>query len=330
MECFIGAQPELPCCYRGVCGYCKQWGRGASDGHCEHRGQLMNWTSGSNWQEATAKGAFVLPFDLFKLANISDLRSLRFQTTMHLGPHAITPGMSISRGTMMLRWSYMRDVVFPQAGCKLTLVTILRHPVRQLLSAYQYIRPKGVALRAWARRHAATLLGVRAGGFYDAVGGEGNAKSRFGPSFDQYVAALAERSPGTTLDPLLSLIDVVGHVERFDASLLLLVDAAGLQRPLACAAPRNSQEGCEDDARRRKRPATLCYNTTEGSGHWREVADEMPALVKWYEMRLVAFDAAVARKGAQFASRVARLAALRERAAAKQSRTKERMDGRIR
>ena len=114
-------------------------------------------------------------------------------------------------------------------------------------------------------------------------------------------------------------------VVTWQASLLLLIDAAGLQAPLACSTPRNVQpQECSIGARRGRSPASLarnpdgmagCYNTSQGTERWRAVAATMPALVAWYDERLRLFDAAVARRGPRFSMRVAKLRELRTMAA---------------
>lgn len=140
LECFLGAQPEFACCYRGTCGLCKHWSRGrqgAVDGQCEHRDLLPDWEHGSNWGGLRTKkerysNQFVLPFDLLRVsgrANSSSaavLRRLRFVATKHMGPTSTTPGMFVSHNSMIVRWTYLRDVVFPPLGCRITLVTMLR------------------------------------------------------------------------------------------------------------------------------------------------------------------------------------------------------------
>jgi hypothetical protein len=170
-----------------------------------------------------------------------------------------------------------------------------------------------------ARERASSLLGVRATVFTDELGRQGGPRSQHGARYDEHVRAQAARFPSATLEPLFSLFDVVGHVERFDASLLLLIDAAGLQAPLACAAPVNTQtQSCESGqaARRAARkqavpPPTRCYNGTPGSAQWREVASAVPALVTWYEERLRRFDAMIEGRGTQFGRRVETLRTLR-------------------
>ena len=328
IECFLGAQPQFACCYRGTCGYCKQWGRGrvdAADGQCENRGLLPEWQYGSLWGKED--GTFVLPFDLFRAKDINSsrsvLRSLRFVSSQHLGPSSITPGMTTTRNPQVIKWTYMRDLIFPPIGCSLTIATFLRHPVAALISAYAYTRPKE-SLAAWARSHASVLLGVRPGTFIEARGAEGGKRSRHGAAFDAHVDAMAAKFPEATLDPLLSLFDVVGLVERFDESLLMLIDSAGLQAPLACATPRNMQaQGCAKSKRALDRPGTAppdqCYNSSSGSAQWIEVAATMPALVAWYERRISLFDQDVARRGFAFRRRVRQLADLRKQAARERS-----------
>ena len=328
LECFLGAQPEFACCYRLTCGLCKHWGgigRHGSDGQCEHRERLPEWPWGSAWGGSKERGHFVLPDDLFRIppneANTSGvpiLQTLRFSTTAHLGPLSVTPGMKTSGKGMMAKFSFLRDAVFPGHGCRLTLVVMLRHPIATLLSAYSYARPKERFL-VWAQRHAAVPLGVSSHLFLDGVGAMGGPRSKYGNAFDAHVSGLAARFPSAALDPLLSLLDVVGHVERFTASLLLLIDAAGLQTPLACSAPRNVQQErrCESSEAANRSPTSTehCYNSSIQSARWREAAAAMPALVAWYDQRLATFDAAIASRGTTFHKRMEQLRDLRAAAA---------------
>lgn len=116
IECFLGAQREFACCYRGTCGYCRRWG--GADGSCDHRNLLPSWPHGSTWGgkgrfENTS--TFVVPGDLFRIPNGSHidgddsiLRRLRVVVAAHNGPAAIVPGMSLGKGSMLLQWSYWR------------------------------------------------------------------------------------------------------------------------------------------------------------------------------------------------------------------------------
>ena len=226
--------------------------------------------------------------------------------------------MSVNQNSMLLRWTYLRDVVFRQQHCRLTLATFLRHPVDAALSAYAYLRPRKTPLVEWARERAASLLGVKTAIFADAIGRLGKA-SDHGAAFDAHVLALATRFPAATLDPLLGALDVVGHTERFTESLLLLIDHAGLRKPLACSAPRNLRATRRSGGGADKRSSAPAANSSE----WRAVAAVMPALVEWYDRRLAAFDAATAERGAAFRQRVETLRTLRAKAAAAEKSQQE-------
>ena len=112
----------------------------------------------------------------------------------------------------------------------------------------------------------------------------------------QYVTRMAAKRPEAGLDTLLSFFDVVGHVERFDETILLLTDAAGLQSPTACNANLNTGGYQRDNA-----------------SEWQLVSTVLrpSGLVPWYSRRLRAFDARNQERGPTFARRVQRLSQLR-------------------
>lgn len=390
IECFLGAQPEFSCCYRANCGLCRSWKARLSEPSssvCQHRGLLPETIPG--WREhrtqpagqSRAGHAFVLPDALIKLSSehasstsadwwnaSSVMRSLRFVATHHLGPDRATPGMHLNSrvpaGPGVLPAAFVRDALLGTtlpASCRIILVTVLRHPVAQLISAWHYTHRRE-PLASFAQRHSSTLLGVVANGLQLKPSLLSSHPRH--AAFVRYVRRMASQRPSAGLDTLLSFFDgacvplgvprpghtgigswsayphtiyirhtcsrafttvslgrllarytsicteascvsalffvlprtVVGHVERFDETILLLVDAAGFQAPLACPHVRNSGS----------------YNRDNAS-EWQLVAAVVrpSGLVPWYTTRLRAFDATNQRRGPSFARRVQRLSQYR-------------------
>ena len=326
IECFLGAQTQFGCCYRSTCGYCKSWkgGPGNDAPQCSHRGLLPLGRVSKR-----PGGIFVLPGDLIRaLGNVSTssgdylaLNSLRFVTALHMGPDAEIPTMTTAGDSSVLHFAFLRDVVW-RRSCRLVLVTMLRHPVAQLLSAWHFRSSHASGgLATWAGRHNSMPLGMRN---YLFRGGSVRPKHMVGGHFvakyERYAQAAATASVAAAVDPILSLFDVVGHTERFDESLLLMIDAAGLQSALACPSPRNTR-ACHGG----QQPSTSrpCYDGTNSSSDWAVVAKQVPELIRWYEARIALFDQAVASRGQSFASRVARLGQMRRARAAASHRREE-------
>ena len=295
LECFLGAQPEFACCYRGTCGACKHWphkpssdnelahtmGAGRQAAQCHHR-RLIDKTSWDllvaadrdNTSRNQPSGTFQLPDALLRYAVRRDQKSasatahataaattasllgkLRIVTAFHGGPDAVAHGMDVG-DTTLARFGFLRDRLFAPAGCKLVLLTFLRHPVDVIISAYHYTgqAKKGTSLASFARRHSASLLGTANGmfapgkdGWYGArlhlLGGVPDATSTVTTrAYASYARRRADAQAAHALEPLLAQFDVVGHSERYDESLLLLIDAAGLQHPAACPSPHEPQQ----------------------------------------------------------------------------------------
>ena len=250
---------------------------------------------------------FMVPDALVRLAsergnaNASDLvHQLRFTTTLHLGPDQVTPGMHLNsrvpRGSGVLAAAYLRDQLMGQlaggSACRVVLVTLLRHPVDQLVSAWHYTRRR-VPLQVFAKRHSTTLLGV-----LDTPGALQLKPGSPSNPFTEYVRAKARAQPGSGLDTLLSFFDVVGHTERFEESLLLLTDAAGLQEPLGCPLSQNR--------------GSYTPNASEAQVVAAALGGVEAPLIAWYAKRLAAFDRSnEIRENGQFLPRVKRLSELR-------------------
>ena len=309
VECFLGAQRQHACCYRGTCGRCRYWSKARGRPQCQHRDLI----SPRIWARlSTVSGLarrFLLPDDLFRVRNLSTVmrNGFRFVASYHLGPVDGVPGMNTAQ-TSVLRYAYLRDRVFGSLGCRLVVATFLRHPVAQLLSAWRYTRGNpemsGRDLAQVAMDHREVMLGIdsrlyrtRFNGLFGPTVGDipvgtlGRADT--GGDFEAYASQQASSMAAHVLEPLLHLFDVVGHLERFDESLLLLIDAAGLQAPYACPAHVNRNAECDSSPQR-------CKNATE----WALVARLMPELVHWYELRLARFDDATRARGKRFATRV--------------------------
>lgn len=102
LECILSLQPEWACCVRGRCGVCH--------GSCHHR-----------WQ---VDSRFDLPWGL--LGNASRIQNTRFVTAFHQGPTTPTPGLSTDVG-LLWHFALLREQALAR-GCKIVLVTMLRHP----------------------------------------------------------------------------------------------------------------------------------------------------------------------------------------------------------
>ena len=112
IECFLSEQPEFACCYRGECGVCH--------GGCQHRSLIDT--------------SFRLPEGLL---NNATLRSkMRFVTSYHSFPIGPTPGMGHDVSALE-HFGLLRARAKP-AGCRVLLLTVLRHPASQLVSAWHY------------------------------------------------------------------------------------------------------------------------------------------------------------------------------------------------
>lgn len=329
LECFLGAQPQYACCYRGTCGYCRTWKGKVAQGSaasCEHRGLLLQ-AEGVLGRRPPRRGdakrdvsrVFTVPEALMQLPGDrvnATLGSLRFVTAMHLGPTDMVPHMHSGR-TPLLRLAYLRDAVLPRS-CRLVLATWLRHPVSQLVSAWHYARPRNVTLAAWARRQSHTLLGVRSDLFRDSQGRFGDVSTvpkHHKGAFEEFARRAVKQRVEHVVEPLLSLLDVVGHIERFDESLLLLIDLSGMQQPLACPVPGNTKacDMASGGAQGARGTRGGCYETrSEGyRREWDIVAAEATELVGWYERRLRAFDDRVRGLGESFRERAQALGRLR-------------------
>ena len=313
LECFLGAQPEFACCLRGTCGYCRTWKKRSPNDWphwCQHRGLIpeqmwKHFERVNNRSDNKGPATFLLPDDLLRWDNAM-LYRLNFRVTVsfHSGPVNDVPGMH-TRASSALRFAFLRDRVFAKRGCTLVLATLLRHPVAQLISAWEYVhgRPNGraISLVDFAVQHRGSLLGIWPTlfrHFDETFGAHQYGQTAMASALGTYAARTASAAnPSATLNPLLDLFNVVGHVERFDESLLLLIDAAGLQEPRACARPINVQScdgACPTNASR-----------------WDAVAAAVPKLVEWYASRLTSFDASIADKGDRFRARVRLLSELR-------------------
>lgn len=189
------------------------------------------------------------------------------------------------------------------AGCKFGMVTMLRHPAAQLLSAYHYTQDtRKVALARFAAGFTPdALLGVRSP-LRSAAGAGVNSSSV------EASIALADRV-------LWSRFDVVGHTERFEETLLRISDRFGVQHLLAQALPNNvgpcfSASSASSD---QSQVDSGEYSASE----WDAAVALRPQLSSWYAKRLADFDAATRSDGdGTFANRVAALRKARERVAA--------------
>ena len=334
LECFLGAQPGYSCCYRGSCGFCRSWGGSPRKGgasECQHREALPLELPFDSMRQRpvprkgidTAKSlnsSFVIPDGLMHLDPehskvASFIRRLRVVYTAHMGPAGVTMTASHT-----LSLAYLRDAVFRPLGCRFLLVTWLRHPASQLLSAWHYAGRKGSA-HEWAMAHAHALLGARSTFFRDHRGqGRVVVRPTDVPTglynrLTEVTRALEAKTAPAAADALLAAFDVIGHTERFDASLLMLIDAAGFQSPTACPVPANTQAcamGTDaDDAEKHRR----CY--LQNATQYNEVVAAIPHLVHWYEERLARFDAAITAQGTDFLERVQLLGRMRKEAAAR-------------
>ena len=233
IECFLGAQPEFSCCYRANCGLCRSWKARLSEPSssvCQHRGLLPETIPG--WREhrtqpagqSRAGHAFVLPDALIKLSSehasstsadwwnaSSVMRSLRFVATHHLGPDRATPGMHLNSrvpaGPGVLPAAFVRDALLGTtlpASCRIILVTVLRHPVAQLISAWHYTHRRE-PLASFAQRHSSTLLGVVANGLQLKPSLLSSHPRH--AAFVRYVRRMASQRPSAGLDTLLSFFD---------------------------------------------------------------------------------------------------------------------------
>lgn len=253
IECFLGAQPGYGCCYRGTCGFCRSWRGPARRGgaaECQHRGILPLGQLKSSWKANPRLGidgaeirnsTFVIPDDLLgrvdptRPADLAFLRRLRFVTTEHTGPWAV----SLS-APMALPLAYLRDEVFAAAGCKVVLVTWLRHPVSQLVSAWHYNGRRG-SLIEWAQSHGVhALLGMRSTLFRDHTGQGTLVKIRSLPperqqSYTHHARAYEAAGAPAMANALLKLFDVVGHMERFDESLVCSPESISDAFPNQCS-----------------------------------------------------------------------------------------------
>ena len=343
VECFLGAQPHFACCYRTTCGFCRTSARG---GQCQHRGLLPSglrsrWADSPQGRNVTP--FFVLPSDLLRFeptSRISDrafLRSLRFVTSVHFGPTSVSASAS-----QVLPFIYLRDSVFRSAGCKLVLATWLRHPARQLISAWHYNGRRG-DLFAFAQSRAGALLGMSNTLYRNHDGflvGVKTAPPELRSAYISNAIRVEAVAAPAVMESLLSVFDVVGHVERFDESLLTLIDAAGLQAVTACPLADNTRacgmktgaraasgradtwddtrvhgsRSRESRGRRGTDAASSCYE--ENASHLAVVADAIPHLVRWYDQRLLQLDRSIQTLGPSFQARVERLRRLRREAGA--------------
>lgn len=271
-------QPESNCCYRGNCGKCS---RTYEDGRaCDARG---------------LDGSFTIPADL--LSGAESLEGRAFFASFHGGPLFVTPGASFdANGPSPLLQETVALRERAKGGCRVVLATIVRHPVDQLLSAWQYTEggPSNLDLAPFVAGYPPDLLmGVGSdasvGGQGDDGGATANATAR------QATVDLAEKH-------LWSQFDVVGFTERFDATLLRIADTFGVAHLLETSLPDNPTS----EAHPGQQPPTQAQMD--------EAARLRPELIAWYEKKLKAFDAAVDADPA-FKRRVETLRAAREAAA---------------
>lgn len=237
----------------------------------------------------------------------------RFVTTFHGGPASTVPGLQYGpvrpsskldradRG--MLDKIYSLRMRAP--ACKIALVTVLRHPAAQLLSSWAYVAdPTRTTLAKFAAAFPADqLMGVRANVAGASVVADDSAARRAR-------IVIADRE-------LWGRFDVVGHTERFAATLLLISDATGLKHLLVQPTPDNAGP-CELDLdpAQRAGAAYAAANSSEFSASaWAQAVALRPELSEWYEERLQAFDERL-KATAGFDDRLDSLVLARERAQA--------------
>ena len=255
MECVLSMQPEWSCCYRGQCGLCHST--------CHHRWKIEE--------------PFSLPGGL--LANETRMARVRFVTSFHQGPTSPTPGMTADVGSLW-HFALLRERAALH-GCKIVLTTLLRHPASQLVSAFRYTR--GMSTR---NRSQTTPLPFSR--WLDELGTAPD--TMLGIPFRPLRATVPMLRDPEMLrrmhraniqmmeSTLLSQLDIVGHTERFETTLLLIMDAAGLQHPLVC--PTIAEQHQNDSVAHPMRYIAALARVSE--------------LAEWYEGRLQRFDAATA------------------------------------
>jgi len=281
------SQPETHCCYRGSCGTCT---RTYADGRgCEARG---------------LDASFAMPADL--LSGAQSLEGRALFTSFHGGPLFVTPGATFDANgpsALLKDAAALRERTKTHSSgggggngdrCRVVLATIVRHPVEQLLSAWQYTEggPGNLAVAPFVAGYPPDLLLGVDSSTSAARQGEGATANA---TLRQATVDLAEQQ-------LWSQFDVVGFTERFDATLLRIADAFGVAHLLETSLPDNPTS----DAHPGQQPPTQAEVD--------EVARLRPELIAWYERRLEAFDAEVDADPA-FKRRVEALRAAREAAA---------------
>mmetsp|Transcript_1966 Transcript_1966/g.5002 ORF Transcript_1966/g.5002 Transcript_1966/m.5002 type:complete len:288 (-) Transcript_1966:101-964(-) len=233
-----------------------------------------------------------------------------------------------------------------EPACRVVLATMLRRPMSHLISTYNFVSPnlpRGTTLedfmvllksqRRWtylgvlqdimSKKEAFALPRVERSsrghkeGWIDGAGRRGGFIS---PDARLDVDRTAKQQTFAVLDTYIDMLDVVGFVERFEASLQLMIDAIGMRCPRwrdvrhacgagKCAGPHENGRG---QAALRVQPDAMLANASFRA-HFEAT---FPGLEAWFAARLARFDRELAARGAAFEARVRVLGARHSRQAA--------------